>query len=149
MPLLHPDDSEVLPDSRQKKKALFPPAAYSSPLMDLVYLTNLEPWLSQETEISSRRSLLSNKILFNGRGITESLIIQRNRPRGKNKGCLCFFFPFCILLYQSSLPQGRDPGIQNAIVCLWGSCSRNLFGCSYTLPVSSPCGLFNAGLCLH
>lgn len=30
-----------------------------------------------------------------------------------------------------------------------GDLAAVTFGCSYTLPVSSPCGLFNAGLCLH
>lgn len=80
MSLLQQDDSEGLPDSRPKKKAVL--TSYSSTLRFLA-ATNWEPWLSQEAEISSRRPLISNKILFNGVDLTKSLIIHRNRFSGK------------------------------------------------------------------
>lgn len=133
----------------QTKKRRRLSTSYSSPLGFLA-TTNLEPWLSQETEISSRRSLLSNKILFNGRDITESLIIQRNRSRGKkiraaSVSSLSILYP---VIPAKSCPRERTLAFRMPLFAP-GDLTAVTFGCSYALPASSPCGLFNAGLCLH
>ena len=133
----------LIPDKKRRRLS----TSYSFPLGFLA-TTNLEPWLSQETEISSRRSLLSNKILFNGRDITESLIIQRNRSRGKkiraaSVSSLSILYP---VVPVKSCPRERTLVFKIPLFAP-GDLAAITIGCSYTLPVSSPCGLFNAGLC--
>lgn len=53
---------------------------------------------------------------------------EKQIQRQKNKGCLCFFSFHSVSCCTSQVSsQGKDPGIQNAIVCSWGSCSSNFW----------------------
>lgn len=125
------------------------PTSYSFPLKFLA-ATNLEPWLSQETEISSRGSLISDKILCDGRNITKSLIIHRTRSGSKKSGLLLFLlFPFCTPVMPVNTCLRERTMVCKMPLFIAGDLAAISFGYSYTLPVSFPCGLLNFGMCIH
>lgn len=89
MPLLHPDDSEVLLIPG-KRRGAFPPDCLFFPTQFLA-TTNLEPWLSSrnrdffQTFLTFKQNSLQWKERLGGAYNSET------DPEAKNKGCLCFF----------------------------------------------------------
>lgn len=126
MPLLQPDDSEGLPDSRQKKKAplhqlFFPTRILGHHQLGAMALSRNRDFF--QTFLTFKQNSLQWKG-HNGEPYNSEKQIQRQ----KNKGCLCFFTFNSVSCHTSQvLSQGKNPGIQNAIVCSWGSCSRNFW----------------------